>query len=68
MTDETPKSFYKYYSVEGAIATLCNETRRWTKPSAFNDPFDCQIKTNIDNSYMEEIEKIIDVNPIYETT
>jgi|LakMenEpi03Aug12_release.lakeMendotaPanAssembly.Ray.scaffolds.fasta_scaffold714359_1 hypothetical protein len=43
MTDETPKSFYKYYSVEGAIATLCNETRRWTKPSAFNDLFDCKI-------------------------
>ena len=50
MTDETPKSFYKYYDVKGAIATLCYETRRWTKPSAFNDPFDCQFVPPIKNS------------------
>jgi hypothetical protein len=57
MTDETPKSFYKYYSVEGAIATLCYETRRWTKPSAFNDPFDNQIQQRIKELSTENIHR-----------
>jgi hypothetical protein len=49
MNDQPPKSFYKYYDVKGAIATLCYETRRWTKPLAFNDPFDNQIQQRIKN-------------------
>jgi hypothetical protein len=66
MNDEIPTSFYKYYDVKGAIATLCNETRRWTKPLAFNDPFDNQFDAEIQKSvgiYINNHKKKLMNNP-----
>lgn len=34
--------FYKYATASAATAILRNKTVRWSKPAAFNDPFDIQ--------------------------
>ena len=34
------KNFFKYYTAESSILTLENNTRKWSTPLLFNDPFD----------------------------
>lgn len=55
---EMPQSIYKYASLETAKLILGSSKLKFSKPSEFNDPFDCNITVNTDNSY-EEIESYI---------
>ena len=43
MENEKPITFYRYFDIDGALATFKTKTLRWSHPSTFNDPFDCNI-------------------------
>lgn len=55
-TGELPPYVYKYTDLETAKIILKNSTIRFSRPYSFNDPFDCQLTINTDNTN-EEIEK-----------
>lgn len=38
---DSPQTVFKYVSMEGAKATLLNQTIQFTHPKDLNDPFDC---------------------------
>lgn len=55
---ELPRYLYKYTSIESLMLILKNSTLKFSKPSEFNDPFDCNITIDTDNTE-EEIEGYI---------
>lgn len=57
-TGELPQYIYKYTTYETAKIILKNNTVRFSKPPLFNDPFDCQLTINTDNTN-EEIERYV---------
>ena len=56
---ELPRYFYKYTSLDSLKLILKNSTLKFSKPSEFNDPFDCNITIDTVNT-IEEIESYID--------
>lgn len=55
---ELPQFIYKYVDIETAKRILENSTLKFSKPSEFNDPFDCNLTIDTNNS-QEEIEAYI---------
>lgn len=55
-----PRFIYKYYSNEKNRLqdTLNNQTIWFSKPKVFNDPFDCMLKVDTDNTEEEIIEYV----------
>ncbi|MFT7432549.1 MAG: hypothetical protein ACI9TY_000161 [Alphaproteobacteria bacterium] len=46
---EKPISFFKYTGAHGGRLLLENQTLKWSRPSEFNDPFDCHLDLVIDD-------------------
>lgn len=57
-TKHNRNAFYKYYSPSGAISTLESGSFKWSAPSLFNDPFDCQFPVSFKGN-SEEIHRIL---------
>jgi len=55
---EIPRYIYKYTSLDTARIILKNSSIRFSKPSLFNDPFDCQLIIDTDNTD-EEINEYV---------
>lgn len=53
-----PRYLYKYTSLETAKIILEKNTVRFSKPPLFNDPFDCQLTIDTDNTD-EEVDEYI---------
>ncbi|WMI72157.1 DUF2971 domain-containing protein [Aminobacterium sp. MB27-C1] len=54
------EAFYKYYSVEGAMKTLKEKKFKWSSPSVFNDPYDCQFSVFSKGSNQEIMEILLE--------
>ena len=57
---ELPRYIYKYTDIESLKLILKNATLKFSKPSDFNDPFDCNITIDTNNS-TEEIDAYIEM-------
>lgn len=55
---ELPQYIYKYTSLDTATKILENNSIRFSKPPLFNDPFDCQLTINTDNTE-EEVDNYV---------
>lgn len=63
---ELPQYLYKYMSIDTAKLILSNGNVKFSNPIDFNDPFDCNITIDTDNSE-EEIENyILDLSKKYQ--
>jgi hypothetical protein len=58
--EELPKYIYKYTTIESAILILNSSKLKFSKPSDFNDPFDCNLTINTNNT-AEEIDNHIEL-------
>jgi len=57
---ELPRYIYKYTDIESLKLILEDSTLKFSKPSDFNDPFDCNITIDTENS-TEEINEYIEM-------
>jgi hypothetical protein len=57
---EVPRFIYKYTDIESLKKILENSTLKFSKPSEFNDPFDCNITIDANNT-TEEIDAHIEL-------
>jgi hypothetical protein len=48
---QNPNANFSDYGLD----TISKGSMWFAKPSALNDPFDCQLKVNIDNQYFEDL-------------
>jgi hypothetical protein len=62
---QKPERIYKYVSMEVAKVVLANKTLKFSKPSTFNDPYDCDVDLvdfnfngNIHPRVLEEIDAL----------
>ncbi|GAB1346550.1 DUF2971 domain-containing protein [Cloacibacterium normanense] len=55
---QIPQYLFKYRTIDSTIKILENNSLWFSKPNEFNDPFDCQIIPNTENT-LEEIESFI---------
>jgi len=58
--DVLPRYIYKYVNIESLKLILENSTLKFSKPSEFNDPFDCNITIDTNNT-KEEIDAYIEI-------
>jgi hypothetical protein len=56
---ELPRYIYKYTSIETALLIIRSSKLKFSKPSEFNDPFDCNLTIDTNNTE-EEINNYID--------
>lgn len=57
---ELPRYIYKYTSIESALLIINSSKLRFSKPSDFNDPFDCNLTIDTNNT-SEEIDNHIEL-------
>jgi hypothetical protein len=57
---ELPKYIYKYTTIESANLILNSSKLKFSKPSEFNDPFDCNLTIDTNNT-SEEIDNHIEL-------
>ena len=64
LSGQYPRYVYKYVPINSYTNNIfCNCELWFSSPKSFNDPFDCQIVTNTDNT-IEEIEKFLEENDL----
>ena len=52
--------FFKYMSLETALAVLSNQTLRWSTPEILNDPFDMNFNLHIDVDFSRVKQLVLD--------